>query len=235
MPAAPHPARVVLAHAVGVRSDLPVPTLAVLLAGATVVVLTFAGLGELWTTSRLRGDRAGRPLPDAVQRLLDGRALRVALRAVVLVVAVFVVAVALLGPDETAFNLAPYAVYVTFWVGLVPASLLLGAVWRAVNPLRTVYGALAVLTGPAPGRAGLHRLGLWPATAFLVLFAWVELVLPSRAVPRTLALLLVTYAVVQLAAALWFGAAWFAQGDCFEVYSSLLGRLSPLGRRADGR
>ena len=43
------------------------------------------------------------------------------------------------------------------------------------------------------------------------------------------------YAIVQLLAALWFGAWWFARGDGFEVYSTLLGRLSPLGRRADGR
>jgi hypothetical protein len=46
---------------------------------------------------------------------------------------------------------------------------------------------------------------------------------------------LVLYAVAQLIASLWFGERWFARGDAFEVYSTLIGRLSPFGRRADGR
>jgi hypothetical protein len=45
---------------------------------------------------------------------------------------------------------------------------------------------------------------------------------------------IVLYAIVQLAAALWYGEEWFARGDGFEVYSTLLGRLSPFGRREDG-
>jgi hypothetical protein len=40
---------------------------------------------------------------------------------------------------------------------------------------------------------------------------------------------------VQLALAAWFGEEWFAHGDGFEVYSTLIARLSPWGRRDDGR
>lgn len=227
-------AEVVLAHAVSVRSDLPVPLPAVLIAGAAAVGVSFVALGALWRTSRLRGDEGGRVLAPPVQRLLDSPVLAGVARAVVLVVSLFVLVVALVGPTESAFNLAPYAFYVTFWVGLVPASLVLGGIWRAVSPLRTVHAGLARLTGPAPGAGSVPRLGLWPATGFLLAYAWVELVLPGRAVPRTLGVLLVAYAVVQLVAALWYGAEWFAAGDAFEAYSTLLGRLSPLGRRADG-
>jgi len=225
----------VLAHAVSLRSDLPVPLLAVLLAGAAAVVVSFVALTALWRTARLRGDSAGVVLPSRLQALLDSRLLLGVARALVLAVTLFVVAVALVGPGESSFNLAPYAFYVTFWVGLVPASLLLGGVWRAVNPLRTLHAGLARLTGPAPGAAGLRRLGLWPATGALLAYAWVELVLPDRSVPKVLGLLLVGYAVTQLVAALWYGEQWFAQGDVFEAYGSVLGRLSPLGRRADGR
>ncbi len=228
------PGDVLLAHAVSVRSDLPVPLLAVLMAGAFAVVVTFVALGAFWHTAKLGGDRAGAVLPDGLQRVLDSRALLGVARAVVLVVVLFVVFVALFGPTETSFSLAPYAFYVTFWVGLVPASLLFGAVWKAVNPLRTIAAGLTRLTGPPPGDGGLHRLGLWPASGFLLAYAWVELVFPDRAVPRTLGILLVAYAVVQLVAALWYGPDWFGCGDCFEAYSTLLGRLSPLGRRADG-
>ncbi|MCA1821545.1 MAG: hypothetical protein LC644_07320 [Pseudonocardia sp.] len=43
------------------------------------------------------------------------------------------------------------------------------------------------------------------------------------------------YAAVQLGASLLFGARWFATGDGFEVYSSVVATMSPLGRRGDGR
>jgi hypothetical protein len=69
----------------------------------------------------------------------------------------------------------------------------------------------------------------------LLLFAWQELADPERANPRVVAGFVVVYDVAQLLDALWFGAGWFARGDGFEVYSSLLARLSPWGRRTDGR
>lgn len=224
-----------LAHAVSVRSDLPAPLGVVLVAAALALVVSFIALGALWRTSRLRGNQAGRALPRSLEQAIDNQLLRGVVRALVLAVAAFVVGVALVGPSESAFSLSPYAFYVTFWVGIVPVSLLLGPVWRVVNPLRTLYAGLARITGPAPGRDGLPRLGLWPATGFLLGYAWLELVYPDRAVPRTLGVLLVVYVVVQLVAALWYGPEWFAAGDCFEAYSTLLARLSPLGRRADGR
>jgi hypothetical protein len=157
------------------------------------------------------------------------------LRLVVLALTLLVVTVALVGPPETTSNLAPYAFYITFWVGLVPASLLLGPVWRAVNPLRTLHAGLSRLTGPAPAEDRLASAGYWPAVAFLLAFGWLELAYPERARPGTVGTFLVLYGVVQLVCALWFGAGWFARGDAFEVVSTLWGRLSPFGRRDDGR
>ncbi|MBX6766832.1 MAG: hypothetical protein IRY90_06740 [Actinomadura rubrobrunea] len=60
--------------------------------------------------------------------------------------AVLVVAVAFTGPPPQSADLAPWALYVTFWVGLVPASVLLGPVWRRVNP-----GVAAVRARPYLG------------------------------------------------------------------------------------
>lgn len=225
----------VLAHGVGTRADLPVP-LGLALAGAALAVLvSFAALGLLWPRSRLTGDRAGRPLPHAVQRVVDDPVLTWVLRLLVLAVTLLLVAVALTGPTEPPENLAVYGFYVTFWVGLVPASLLLGPVWRRVNPLRTLYLLLERLAGPAPAADRLRGLGLWPAAGSLLLYAWLELAYPERSQPATVGLFLVVYGVLQLIAALWFGAGWFARGDAFEVYSTLIARLSPFGRRDDGR
>ena len=125
--------------------------------------------------------------------------------------------------------------YVTFWVGLVPASLLLGPVWRIANPLRLLHRGLRALLPPPPGAGRLPALGLWPAAVSLLAFLWLELVHPDRSAPATVATFLVGYAVVHLALAAWFGEGWFAAGDGFEVYSTVLARLSPWGRRDDGR
>ena len=225
----------VLAHGVGGRTDLPVPVALALYGAGLAVVVSFLALVVLWRRPRLRGDAAGRALPPPVQALVDGPVLRPVLRAVVLGLTLLVVAVALFGPLNSNDNLAPYVLYVTLWVGLIPASLLLGPVWRYVNPLRTLHAGLARLTGPAPAADRLPALGYWPAAIALLCFVWLELVLPGRAQPRTVGVFLVLYGVVQLVAGLWFGAGWYARGDAFEVYSTLLGRLSPFGRRSDGR
>ncbi|MCA1670748.1 MAG: hypothetical protein LC799_00595, partial [Actinobacteria bacterium] len=157
---------------------------------------------------------------------------------VALLALVLVFAVGFLGPPEADRNLAPWAFYVTFWVGLVPASLLLGPVWRALNPLRLLQSGLARLLR-VDRRHGLWELppqvGYWPATASLGVFAWFELVYPASSEPRAVAVLILSYAIVHTGAGVCFGSRWFNRGDGFEVYSTLLGALAPVGRHADGR
>jgi hypothetical protein len=78
-------------------------------------------------------------------------------------------------------------------------------------------------------------MGYWPAAVFLVAFTWLELVYPYRDQPFTLLVFFVLYAWVQVVAAFRYGRAWYARGDGFEVYSTLIALLCPFGRRADGR
>ena len=224
-----------LAHGIGTRTDLPIPLALTLYGAGMAVAISFAALLLLWRTPRLNTPDRGIPLPAAVQTVLEAPAFRRTLQAVALALALLVTAVALFGPPSTNDNLAPYAVYITLWVGLVPLSILLGPVWRVINPLRAAYRVLAALTGPAPAADRVERLGYWPAAVALAVFVWLELVYPERADPRVVGSFLVLYAVTQLIAALWCGERWFARGDAFEVYSSLLARLSPWGRRSDGR
>lgn len=226
---------IILAHGVGSRTDLPIPLALALYGAGMAVAISFAALLLLWRTPRLHTPEACIAVPPGVQKVLDSPALHRALQALALAIGLLVTAVALAGPPRTSDNLAPYAVYITLWVGLVPASLLLGPVWRVLNPLRVAHRLLAAMTGPAPAADRVERLGYWPAAITLAVFVWLELVYPGRADPLVVGVFLVVYAVVQLIAALWCGERWFARGDAFEVYSSLLARLSPWGRRPDGR
>ncbi|MEV0704745.1 hypothetical protein AB0I53_43440 [Saccharopolyspora sp. NPDC050389] len=217
-----------LAHGLGGRTDLPLNGVAAIIGGGIAVAISFAALAKLWSRPWLNPD-AGRPLP--VLRFVDSAGLRWAARILTLSLAVLVVAAAFLGPPETEKNLAPWALYVTFWVGLVPLSALFGPVWRIVNPLRTLHSWLSL-----GGRDDRYpaRLGYWPAAVWLGAFVWLELALPARSDPRVVGGVILGYAVVNLVAARVFGAGWFARGDGFEVYATLIARLCTIGRRSDG-
>src|SRR4051794_11006756 len=224
-----------LAHGVGSRTDLPIPLGLALYGAGAAILVGFAVLLLFWRKPKIGGADSGRPLPTRLQRVLYSNTTRPAAQAVAFAVAALIVVVAFTGPANPDRNLAPWVLFVTFWVGLVPASLLLGPVWRFANPLRLLHRGLRVVLPAPPGAGRLPALGLWPAAASLLVFLWLELVYPDRPEPITVGVFLVAHAVVHLALAAWFGEGWFARGECFEVYSTLIARLSPWGRRDDGR
>jgi hypothetical protein len=226
-----------VAHGIGGRQDLPLPLGWAIAGAATAVVVSFLLLGVLWREPRLDAEKAGRPLPPALARLLDAPPFRRTLAGLGLVGALWTLLALVFGPDDTR-NAVPYVVYVLLWVGLVSASVVFGPVWRQVNPLRTVHGLLNRALGLDP-REGLRklpaRLGWWPAAAGLYAFAWLELVSSDPAALTTLRWAVALYTAVHLFAALLYGSGWFDRSDALEAWSGLFGRISPLGRRgADG-
>jgi hypothetical protein len=222
-----------LAHGIGAVEGLPLDGELVLQTGGVVVLVSFLAVALLWKHPRFTGPVTGRPLPT----VLDSPRLRDALQAVALAGAVAIVGYGFAGPQDPDANPAPRALYVLLWVGIVPVSLLLGPVWRVVNPLRLLHrlGATA-LRLPVQGVAPLpDRLGHLPAAAGLLAFVWLELVAPGRDRPAVVAGFLLAYAVVHTVAALRFGARWFDRADAFETYSVLTGALAPIGRLDNGR
>jgi hypothetical protein len=228
----------VLAHGVGSREDLPIPFSFALIGAAFAVLASFLVLLLLWREPRLDPVGAGRPLQAGVQRALDSNLTRVALRALGLLATSYIVLAMVFGHDD-ALNPTAATVYVLFWVGVPLLSLLLGPVWRLINPIRTLQLLLArlVRADPVAGLAPLPRwLGYWPAALSLLSFVWLELVpRESNTTLPTLRLYFACYLAVHLFAATYFGSRWFDRGDGFEVFSSLLGRLAVIGRRGDGR
>jgi hypothetical protein len=229
----------VLAHGLGGRADLPVPVWMAQYAAALVLIVTFFMLARFWDVPRLQEPYRGHPLPLGLQRFLDAPAFRLALRLVGLAALLLSIVVAAFGTDSSATNPAPTWLYVWFWVGIVPVSLLFGPVLRALNPLRLITGWIDRLrgrTGPEDVRPLPEGLGYWPAAAGLLAFTWLELVYRSPDRPMNVLAFILLYCLVQLAAAMVYGQAWYGYGDAFEVYSTLVGRLSPFGRRPeDGR
>lgn len=218
----------ILAHGLGGRSDLPVPLWLALYGGAIAVLVSFFALTVLWKTPKLRGEHAGVPLPGVLRRVADSGVTRALLRGLGVLAFAALLVTAWAGTASSATNPAATWFYVWFWVGLVPVSLLFGPIWRVINPLRT----LADLLGKGNGRP--PEWGYRPAVAGLAAFLWLELVYEGSASPRAIAVFVTAYALLQIVAGVRYGPRWFDQGDGFEVYARLIGRLAPVGRRADG-
>ncbi len=80
-------------------------------------------------------------------------------------------------------------------------------------------------------------LGMWPAVATIVGFAWLELIyVPAdRDHPATLAVLSLAYFLITLAGMMLFGVEqWGGRADGFGAYFNLLSRLSGVLRDKDG-
>jgi hypothetical protein len=227
----------VLAHGVGGQQDLPIPAHYAYVAAAAALLISFAVLTLAWRTPRFRGDASGRPLWAWLAGLIDSAAVRGVLVALALLFAGWITMAAVFG-QNTLVNPAFRAVYVVLWVGLVPAALVLGPVYRLCNPLRWLHRGVCRAAGIDPSTGLLAypaRLGVWPAAFFLLAFTWLELVTPkiSESLPSIRLWFLMVGALTMVGATLC-GDSWFEHADPFEVYSSLVARLSPFGRRADG-
>lgn len=225
----------VLAHGIGGAEDLPIsPELAI--AGAVAALtISFTVLALAWRSPRYDAARSGRPVPLSFQRVVDSRAFTVVARAFGMAWFLYAAVAAVLGPDLLT-NPVLGMVYVILWVGIVPASLLCGPFWRAISPVRTLHAGLTRLTGGEAGRGVLtypERLGYWPAALGLFAFVWLELVHPNQTEVGTVRLWFAVYVAVMLVGGALYGNRWFERGDPFEVYSTLVGKLSPWGRRDD--
>jgi hypothetical protein len=151
------------------------------------------------------------------------------------------------GTQEQNLNFAVTFVFVTFWLGMVVLSILLGDVFRALNPWRAIarvtgaaFRTIAGQSHDAPLRYP-ERLGRWPAVAGIVAFVWFELVYGTggfQAVglePSTVATGALVYTGYTLVAMTLFGAeTWLSRGEAFSVYYGMFSQLAPLEVR-DGR
>ncbi|MCW2865908.1 MAG: hypothetical protein JWR20_96, partial [Marmoricola sp.] len=219
-------------HGIGGAKDLPIPLALAVSAATAALVVSFCVLALAWRRPRYDPPRTGRPVPAGLARVLDGPVLAWTLRILGLVVAAYLVWPLVWGPDLVT-NPVLGTFYVLVWVGLVPASLLAGRVVRAVSPVRTLHLLIARATGGDPARGVLvlpARLGLWPAALGLLAFVWEELVNEQSGFVSSVRLWLAAYLAVMLVGGALFGDSWFSRADPFEVYSSLVARLSPWSR-----
>jgi hypothetical protein len=215
------------AHGLIQRADLPIPEWLFGWAAAIVLVVSFAALAVLWPKPRLE-EISWRPLPGG--RAIASRPVEILFGALGVFLFGMILWAGFFGTETALDNFAPTFVLIIVWVGFVFASLLLGDVFRAVNPWR----AIGRVAGRLFNRDGRRRLaeypeswGRWPAAIGLLLFTWIELASGWGEHPRKLAMAIVVYSLVQFAGMARFGVeTWTSRGEAFGVYFNLFARVS---------
>ena len=217
------------AHGLVGRAYLPFPPWLFAWAAGAVLIVSFVGLGRLWSAPRLE-----HPAP----RRLFGLPAYLEPICGVIGVALFALTVysGIVGSQIPTANLTPTMIYVVFWVAVPVLSAFLGDMYRPFNPSRAIARAIAW----AGRRTGTSRLvgeplaypewlGRWPAVVGVFGFAWLELVFINRDDPSTLALLTAGYVLAALVGMAFFGIErWTERGDAFAVVFNLYAHLSPL-------
>src|SRR6266436_1820259 len=102
-----------------------------------------------------------------------------ALRAVSVGVFFVLIAAGLFGTQDPFRNLAPAFVWIAWWIGFTYLSALLGDFWALLNPWKVFYPKGIFELPPA--------IGVWPAAALFLAFAWIEIVWEGNAVPANIA------------------------------------------------
>lgn len=246
----------IVAHAFGGRADLPLPLWMFGYGAAAAVVMSFAALGLFWQTPRLEDGTTERVLGATTAPFLKVSA--AVARVVGLVAFAVVLVSAAIGDNSSRTNLAPVTVYIVFWVGLLFVSGVLGDAWRVLSPFDTLAAVGQRMAGRRRAGAideapededdgedddfdveedeGAGRdWGYWPAALGLLVFVWVELVFPDRAVPRTLFALMACYTVVVLGATARYGREWLREGEAFTALFGVVSHVAPVYKGDDGR
>lgn len=220
-------------HGVGGQEDLLLPFWLTLLVSGSVIAVSFLVLARHRVP---RPARAPLALPSILDRITAWRAWPVLWRTLGLTVTGWTALAAWAGPDD-ALNPTALVVYVVLWVLVVAVgSALLGPVYPAVDPIRTLWLVLTRITriNPARGLLGQlpERIGLWPAAAGLTAFGWLELAAPANDSTVTLRAFFGALWLIHLVGLTLFGTTWLDRADPFTVASRVYGHLAPVYRDA---
>ena len=161
------------AHALAQRYDLPLPLGYFLAASGAAVVMTFVILALFWRHS----DEAIQARDDTILRGTVPDLVVAGLQLLAVLMLTLLVAAGLFGNPATFKNIAPVAVWVTWWVGFGFLTAFIGNIWPLINPWSSSFGLVEKLTRPQTGGLSFHVryprwLGVWPSCGLFLLFAW---------------------------------------------------------------
>lgn len=217
----------------GIFMILPCAALACALPPSVILTLPtghyIAGAAVTVALTALLGAAAHR-LPALTPRLLLDRPvlLPVAVTSYVgFLCFAALVAVGFLGPRDPMHNLMTLIFWTGVWIALPLGSMLVGNLWRPINPWTAPVRIARVLLN-RHGSIGLSRFGHLPAVLGYAGFVWFQIVSPSPDDPAVLAALALAYWLVIFGLAVAEGEDWLQRGEFLTVLMGYLSRISPL-------
>jgi hypothetical protein len=227
------------AHALVGRKDLPVPAWLFAWGASLVLIISFALLSVAWTQARLQREK-WTPLPHWLSRALLNPVTEVLCGLIGVGLFAVVLYTGFRGISDPTQNFSVVFVFYTFWLGLVLVSVLLGDVFRAFNPWRTlgrlVSGGFRLIAGQSAAAPLRYPdwLGRWPAVIGVLLFVWLELIAGGGAspTPHDIGVATVIYSLVTFVCMALFGVEeWIERGETFSAYFGMFSRLAPFEAR----
>jgi hypothetical protein len=208
------------AHGLVQRPEPAIPQWLFAWAAAAVLVISFFALAVLWPQPRLERDTSWQPFPGG--RFIAGPVVQGLCGLIGVFLLIVTLTAGYVGSGTALDNWAPTFILITFWVGLVFASILFGDVFRAFSPWRAIGRLLPSLNRPYP-----EKWGRWPAAIGIVCFTWIELVSGWGDHPARLVSAGLVYTVGMLVFQYIYGVeTWSRRGDAFGVYYNLFSRMS---------
>lgn len=222
------------AHGFGRLYNLPVPFWLYAWAAAAALIVSFLIVGFFVATPGVTATATSRSLDDArwVRALRRARVMQL-LKAASVLALLLAIATGFFGSRDPYRNFGMTAFWIVFTLAFVYLAALVGNVYAAINPWRLLaQGVDRFVRGFGRGRVAYPAaLGDWPALAFYLAFIWIELF--AHNTPRSLAVHLSVYSLLNLAGVWLVGAAaWFRHCEFFSVFLRLVALMAPLDYRA---
>ncbi|NJM83363.1 MAG: hypothetical protein HC844_13530 [Tabrizicola sp.] len=144
------------------------------------------------------------------------------------------VLIGLFGSSDPMHNLMTLVFWTGIWIVVPLGSMLLGNLWRPINPWTGPVRMARVLLGRRGG-IGLRRLGHWPAVAGYAGFVWFQIISLYPDDPVVLARAAILYWGVIFVLAVAEGEEWLEEGEFLTVLFTMIAKVAPFWLERDGR
>lgn len=223
------------AHGFGALYNLPVPFWLYGWGAAATVIVSFLIAGLFLSAPPKPAAQSSIDISDS-SFIRSIRAISPALRWAAVFLLLLCVATGFFGNRDPARNFSLTFFWVIFLLLFSYLIALVGNFYEALNPWKTLTGALDRLrSGYAQGRLKYPNwLGDWPALVLYLGFIWFELF--GNGTPKSLASFLISYSLLNFLGVWVIGSsAWFRHCEFFSVFMRLVATMAPLRYRPEAQ
>jgi hypothetical protein len=146
---------------------------------------------------------------------------------------VSLIMIGLFGERDPMHNLMTLIFWVGVWIVIPLGSMLMGNLWRPINPWTGPVRIARTLIGRT-GSIGLGRLGHFPAVLGYAGFVWFQMVSLYPDDPTVLAKMALVYWLVIFGLAVAEGEVWLERGEFLTVLFGLISKVAPFWLKITG-